>query len=84
MDKAYCSQCRFFDLQNSFQLGLCKRYPSFVNRSPKESCGEFMLSETKIVQSEVKVFTDLPDTIDNLVAQSEKKKPGRPKLRQSV
>ena len=85
MDKVNCSDCRHFDLQNNFQLGLCRRYPAYVNRSPKEWCGVFAVAEkvTLALAQPVKVFSDLPDTIDNLVAMAElteKRKPGRPKL----
>jgi hypothetical protein len=41
LDKEDCSLCRFFDLQNNMQLGQCKRFPTYQNRSPNEWCGEF-------------------------------------------
>jgi hypothetical protein len=35
-----CKACdHFFDLGHS--LGVCRRYPTFQNRSPNERCGEF-------------------------------------------
>lgn len=86
MDSVYCNDCRYFDLQNnSFQLGICKRYPAYQNRSPKEWCGEFAVAvkATLALVQPAKVFSDLPDTIDNLVKDAEmaeKRKPGRPKL----
>ena len=85
MDKENCKLCRFFDLQNNQTLGQCRRYPTYMNRHQNEWCGEFAVAEqvTLALAQPVKVFSDLPDTIDNLVAiaeETEKRKPGRPKL----
>ena len=35
-----CKDCRFYHDNNSI-LGLCRRYPTYQNRSPQETCGEF-------------------------------------------
>ena len=63
-----------------------------MNRHQNEWCGEFRFhferdavaeQVTLALAQPVKVFSDLPDTIDNLVAiaeETEKRKPGRPKL----
>jgi hypothetical protein len=40
MDKRNCKACDHFqDVGHS--LGVCRRYPTFQNRSPNERCGEF-------------------------------------------
>ena len=36
----YCKDCRHYHDNNSI-LGLCRRYPTYQNRSPNETCGEF-------------------------------------------
>ena len=36
----YCRDCRHYCDTNSI-LGLCRRYPTYQNRSPQETCGEF-------------------------------------------
>ena len=36
----YCRDCRHYHDTNSI-LGLCRRYPTYQNRSPQEICGEF-------------------------------------------
>lgn len=35
----HCSDCRFF--VNHEYMGVCRRYPTHVNRSKNEWCGEF-------------------------------------------
>ena len=36
----YCRDCKnYFD--NNSILGLCRRFPTYQNRSPQEWCGEF-------------------------------------------
>lgn len=40
MDARNCRACDHFqDVGHS--LGVCRRYPTFQNRSPNERCGEF-------------------------------------------
>jgi hypothetical protein len=36
----YCRECKFY-LDNNSILGLCRRYPTYQNRSPQEWCGEY-------------------------------------------
>jgi hypothetical protein len=36
----YCKDCKHYVDTNSI-LGLCRRYPTYQNRSPQEVCGEF-------------------------------------------
>lgn len=40
MATEYCRDCKHYCDTNSI-LGLCRRYPTYQNRSPQESCGEF-------------------------------------------
>ena len=40
MATEYCRDCRHYHDNNSI-LGLCRRYPTYQNRSPNETCGEF-------------------------------------------
>ena len=40
MATEYCRDCRYYHDTNSI-LGLCRRYPTYQNRSPQETCGEF-------------------------------------------
>jgi hypothetical protein len=40
MAEINCKACdHFFDMGHT--LGVCRRYPTFQNRSPNERCGEF-------------------------------------------
>jgi len=36
----YCKDCKHYVDTNSI-LGLCRRYPTYQNRSPQETCGEY-------------------------------------------
>ena len=36
----YCKDCRHYH-DNGSILGLCRRFPTYQNRSPQETCGEF-------------------------------------------
>jgi len=40
MATEHCRDCRHYH-DNGSILGLCRRYPTFQNRSPNETCGEF-------------------------------------------
>ena len=40
MATEYCRDCRHYCDTNSI-LGLCRRYPTYQNRSPQETCGEY-------------------------------------------
>jgi len=37
-----CKDCRHY-YDNGSILGLCRRYPTYQNRSPQETCGEFLV-----------------------------------------
>ena len=36
-----CSCCRFFHVGFGDRMGVCRRFPSFQNRTQNEWCGEF-------------------------------------------
>ena len=40
MPTEYCKDCKHYVDTNSI-LGLCRRYPTYQNRSPQETCGEY-------------------------------------------
>ena len=40
MATEHCKDCRYYH-DNGSILGLCRRYPTYQNRSPNETCGEF-------------------------------------------
>ena len=63
MAGTYCKTCKYFLIETNAQMGSCRRFPTYQNRHSTEWCGEFKV----VVQ-----HTDLPDTIDNLVAAAEK------------
>ena len=101
MAGTYCKTCRYFLIETNAQMGSCRRYPTYQNRHSTEWCGEFLSAVAEKATLTVgstnlpTVFSDLPDTIENLVAEAErregldiakpidmpgKRKPGRPKL----
>ena len=43
MTVANCSDCKFF--VNHDRMGICRRYPAYVHRSPVEWCGEHSIAE---------------------------------------
>jgi len=36
----HCKDCRYYH-DNGSILGLCRRFPTYQNRSPQETCGEY-------------------------------------------
>ena len=61
-----CRDCRHYH-DNGSILGLCRRYPTYQNRSPQEICGEF---SSKAVAELSPSGDFLPDPV--------KKRMGRP------
>ena len=41
MPETNCNGCIFFHVVFGDRLGVCRRYPTFTNRSEAEWCGEF-------------------------------------------
>jgi len=46
-----CKICKHF-MDSGHNVGTCRRYPSFQNRSPNEVCGEFFAKVVAILESE--------------------------------
>ena len=70
-----CSCCRFFQTAFGDRIGLCRRYPSFQNRSHTEWCGEFATKQVIALP-----VVDLPQiTHYEDKPQELMRKPGRPK-----
>lgn len=71
-DKESCNSCRFFS--KDFQLGSCRRYPTFVNKGFNDWCGEFVLSEASpTLEALVQAMTE------PVILSEPKKSRGRPK-----
>ena len=72
-DKELCNSCRFFSLGDR-SMGLCHRYPSAINTSTNNWCGEFVLSEESLpLEALVKAMTE------PVLISEPKKQRGRPK-----
>ena len=64
-----CKDCRYYH-DNGSILGLCRRYPTYQNRSPNETCGEFS----------VKAVAELtPTSVGDFLPDPVKKRMGRPR-----
>jgi hypothetical protein len=69
MATEHCKDCRHYH-DNGSILGLCRRYPSYQNRSPNETCGEFS----------VKAVAELtPTSVGDFLPDPVKKRMGRPR-----
>jgi hypothetical protein len=66
-----CNSCLFF--VSGERMGICKRYPSAVNKSNEDWCGEWHLEESRALQDIVISFTE------PVVVSEPKKQRGRPK-----
>jgi len=47
-----CKICKHF-MDSGHNVGTCRRYPSFQNRSPNEVCGEFFAKVVAVESSPV-------------------------------
>lgn len=47
MSSIDCSSCHYF--RGTGHIGLCRRFPSFQNKSPGDWCGEHRFIEVKVV-----------------------------------
>jgi hypothetical protein len=69
MATEHCKDCRYYHDNNSI-LGLCRRFPTYQNRSPNETCGEFS----------VKAVAELtPVNAGDFLLNPVKKRMGRPR-----
>jgi hypothetical protein len=69
MATEYCRDCKHYCDTNSI-LGLCRRYPTYQNRSPQETCGEYKGKAVAELTPEI-TGDFLPDPV--------KKRMGRPR-----
>jgi hypothetical protein len=69
MATEHCRDCRYYHDTNSI-LGLCRRYPTYQNRSPQETCGEYKGKAVAKLTPEI-TGDFLPDPV--------KKRMGRPR-----
>jgi len=70
-NKDSCNSCLFFVVGE--RMGICKRFPSAVNKSNDDWCGEWRLEESEALQNIVFSITE------PVVISEPKKKPGRPR-----
>ena len=54
-------------------MGICKRFPSAVNKSNEDWCGEWQIAESASLEAMVWSITE------PVLISEPKKKPGRPK-----
>jgi hypothetical protein len=47
-----CKICKYF-LDSGHNVGTCRRYPIFQNRSPNEVCGEFFINVVAVESSPI-------------------------------
>lgn len=47
-----CKVCKFF-VDSGHQVGTCRRYPLYQNRSPNEICGEFSSNVVAVESSPI-------------------------------
>ena len=70
-NKDTCNTCRFFSVGE--RMGICKRFPSAVNKSNDDWCGEWQLTESLALKQIVQMMTE------PVLISEPKKKPGRPR-----
>ncbi len=69
--KEICQSCKYFVTSNAV-LGVCKRYPHYVNKHETDWCGEF------IIETSVVISVELEEAAEGLMNLSvEPKKRGR-------
>ena len=71
-DKECCNSCLFF--VNGERMGICRRFPSAVNKPKDDWCGEYVLSEkSPSLEALVQMMTE------PVLISEPKKQRGRPK-----
>lgn len=48
-----CKICKFYKFEQNDMLGACKRYPTVVNKSPTDWCGEEIPKDYEVESQEV-------------------------------
>lgn len=79
--KEICQSCKYFVSSNSV-LGVCKRYPQYVNKHDADWCGEFIAKPKEITPEDFKgafyTLPELAEAAEGLMGLSvEPKKRGR-------
>jgi len=69
--KDTCLSCRFFSVGE--RMGICKRFPTAVNKSNDDFCGEWLYPKNHVIEA---IASGLTVTFSE---EQPKKKPGRPK-----
>ncbi|CAB5212809.1 hypothetical protein UFOVP192_59 [uncultured Caudovirales phage] len=69
-NKDTCNSCRFFSVGD--RMGICKRYPTAVNKSNEDWCGEWELADSVALDLMVQQMTE-----PVLLSETPKKR-GRP------
>ena len=62
--KEKCSACKYFVGSNDI-LGVCKRFPQYVNKHDADFCGEFILKQL------VENFAELSEAMPKLAEAAE-------------
>jgi hypothetical protein len=70
-NKDSCNSCLFFEIGE--RMGICKRFPSAVNKSNDDWCGEWRIAQSLALEALVQTITE------PVLISEEKKKPGRPR-----
>jgi hypothetical protein len=70
-NKDSCNTCRFFSIGE--RMGICKRFPTAVNKSNEDWCGEWLHVKNHVIEA---ITSGLTVTFTE---EQPKKKPGRPK-----
>ena len=70
-NKDSCNSCLFFEVGE--RMGICKRFPSAVNKSNEDWCGEWRIAQSLALEALVQTITE------PVLISEEKKKPGRPR-----
>ena len=65
-----CNSCLFFVLGE--RMGICKRFPSAVNKSNDDWCGEWRIAQSLALEALVQLM------VDPIIAIDPPKKRGRP------
>jgi len=66
-----CQSCRFFSVGE--RMGICKRFPTSVNKSTEDWCGEWDYPKNHVIEA---ITSGLTVTFSE---EQPKKKPGRPR-----
>ena len=69
-DKECCNSCLFF--VNGERMGICKRFPSAVNKSNDDWCGEWRIAESEALEALVQqIIEPISISLGTLTARDE-------------